>query len=109
MSLNDKLKQAIDKVDPDRRIAELKGSAGELAREHGDKLEDALDKVEAKVDDTTKGKYADKLAAAHRRVTEGVAKVAAQPPVEDDSPVDRQQPYGEQPPAELPPTDEPSA
>ncbi len=83
MSFNDKIKQAIDKVDPERRIAELKASAGELAREHGDKLEDALDKVEGRVDDKTKGKYADKVAAARHKVSEGVAKVAAQPPAKD--------------------------
>ena len=102
MSLNDKLKQAIDKVDPDRRLAELKASAGELAREHGGKVEEVLDKVGSKVDDRTRGKYADKLATAHRRVTEGVARVAAQPPLDDDR-APRQEPYGEQPPGELPP------
>ena len=64
MSFNDKLKQAIDKVDPDRRLAELKGAAGELAREHGGRLDEALGKVEATVDEKTKGKYADKLASA---------------------------------------------
>ena len=35
MSLNDKLKQAVDKVDPDRIVAELKASVGGLARQHG--------------------------------------------------------------------------
>jgi hypothetical protein len=104
MSLNDRLKQAVDKVDPDRRVAELKASAGELAREHGGKVEEVLGKVEAKVDTRTKGKYADKLATAHRRVTEGVARVAAQPPLDDVRPP-RQEPYGERPPGELPPRD----
>ena len=102
MSLNDKLKQAIDNVDPDRRLAELKASAGELAREHGGKVEEVLDKVETKVDGRTRGKYADRLAAAHRRVTEGVARVAAQPPLEDERPTPRE-PYGEQQRGELPP------
>ena len=102
MSLNDKLKQAIDTVDPDRRLAELKASAGELARDHGGKVEEVLDKVETKVDGRTRGKYADKLATVHRKVTEGVAKVAAQPPLEGERP-SGQEPYGEQPRAELPP------
>jgi hypothetical protein len=104
MSLNDKLKQAVDKVDPDRRVAELKASAGELAREHGGRVEEVLGKVEAKVDTRTRGKYADRLASAHRRVTEGVARVAAQPPLEDERPTG-DAPYGEQPRAELPPHD----
>ena len=90
MSLNKSLKQTIDQLDLDRRLAELKGSAGELARQHGGKVEEALDKVETRVDATTKGKYAAKLAAARRKVTESVAKVAAQPPVETDEPTEEQ-------------------
>ncbi len=106
MSLNDKLKQAIEKLDPDRRIAELKGSAGELAREHAGRLEETLDKVEATVDGKTKGKYADTLASVRLKVTEGVAKVAAQPPVEHDEPTDDRPSYRRQPPDTLPPQDE---
>jgi hypothetical protein len=93
LSLNDRLKLAVDRVDPDRRLAELKASAGELAREHGGKVEEVLGKVETKVDTRTRGKYADKLASAHRKVTEGVARVAAQPPLDDERP-----PGGELPP-----------
>lgn len=104
MSLNDRLKQAIDKVDPDRRLAELKGSAGELARQHGAKVEEVLDKVETKVDTTTRGKYADNLASARRTVTDSVAKVAAQPPAEDVRPRG-EEPDGEQPRRGLPPQD----
>lgn len=81
MSLNDKLKQAIDKVDPDRFVAELKASVGELAREHGGKVESAMEKVETAVDEKTKGKYAATLASARQKVNEGVAKAAAQPPL----------------------------
>ena len=81
MSFNDKLKQAIDEIDLDRRVAELKGAAGELAREHGARLEEALGKVEATVDERTKGKYADdQLASARRKVTDTVATVAELPP-----------------------------
>lgn len=97
MSLNDRLKQAIDKVDPDRRLAELKASAGELAREHGGRVEEVLDKVETTVDTKTLGKYADRLASAHRKVTEGVARVAGQPPLDDEQPP-REGPYGQLPP-----------
>ena len=86
MSFNDKLKQAIDKVDPDRRL------------------------VEATVDEKTKGKYADKLASAREKVAESVAKVAELPPApepevrsEDDARSD----YRRHPPTELPPPDGP--
>jgi hypothetical protein len=95
MSLNDRLKEAIDRVDPDRRLAELKASAGELAREHGGRVEEVLEKVEATLDTRTKGAYADRLATAHRKVTEGLARVAAQPPLDE--------PSGGAPRAELPP------
>jgi hypothetical protein len=105
MSLNTSLKRAIDQLDLDRRVAELKGSAGELARQHGGKVEEVLDKVETRVDAKTRGKYADKLAAAHRRVTEGVSKVAAQPPVESDGPTDEERERYRVTPDE-PPTDE---
>jgi hypothetical protein len=118
MSINDKLKQAIDKVDPDRFVAELKASVGELAREHGGKVESAMEKVGSTVDEKTNGKYADKLASARQKVNEGVAKVAAQPPVppapEDVRPSYRRTPdelarHDEAAPGEtLPPTDEPS-
>lgn len=103
MSLNDKLKQAVDKVDPDRIVAELKASVGGLARQHGGKVEETLEKVEARVDERTGGKYADKLAAARRKVHDGVARAADLPPVEDE--VDRPD-YRRTPPPELPPTDE---
>ena len=106
MSFNDKLKQAIDKVDPDRRLAELKGAAGELAREHGDRLEQALGSVEARVDEKTKGKYADRLASAHAKVTESVARVAdlpPAPPVDPPPEAEGRPDYRRRPPEELPP------
>ncbi len=105
MSLNELLKQAIDKVDPDRRLAELRGSAGHLARQHGGKVEEVLDKVEEKIDGTTRGKYADRLASARRKVTDGVARVAAEPPVEDGETPGGDEPFGEQPRTDLPPQD----
>ena len=110
MSFNDKLKQAIDKVDPDRRLAELKGAAGELAREHGGRLDEALGKVEATVDEKTKGKYADKLASAREKVAESVAKVAELPPAPEPevrSEDDARRDYRRHPPTELPPPDGP--
>lgn len=78
MSLNDKLKAAVDDLDLDRRLAELKQQAGDLAAEHGDRVEKVLDKVESEIDTRTKGKYADKVAQVRRQVSTGVAKVAEQ-------------------------------
>jgi hypothetical protein len=108
MSFNDKLKQAIDEIDLDRRMAELKGAAGELAREHGARLEEALGKVEATVDEKTKGKYADKLATARQKVTDTVATVAELPPApapETSPEADDRPDYRRRPPEELPPAD----
>ncbi|RYB93956.1 antitoxin [Nocardioides oleivorans] len=102
MSFNDKLKQAVDKVDPDRIVAELKASVGELAREHGPKVDQAMAKVSARLDDRTQGKYADKLASARRKVNDGVAKAADLPPLEDE--VERPD-YRRTPPAQLSPHD----
>lgn len=103
MSLNDKLKQAIDQIDPDRLVAELKGAAGELAREHGGRLEEVLDKVGATVDEKTQGKYADQLASARAKVSESVAKVADLPPAPAPPPDAEHPDYHRRPPEELPP------
>src|SRR6476619_593712 len=103
MSLNDKLKQVIDQIDPDRLVAELKGAAGELAREHGAKLEDALDKLGSTVDEKTQGKYADQLATARAKVSESVAKVADLPPAPAPPPDAEHPDYRRRPPEELPP------
>ncbi len=78
MSINETLKKTIEQLDLDQRVAEFKTSLGDLARQHGSKVEEVLDKVETQVDTTTKGKYADQVASARRKVSEGVAKVAAQ-------------------------------
>lgn len=103
MSLNDKLKQVIDQIDPDRLVAELKGAASELAREHGAKLEDALDKLGSTVDEKTQGKYADQLASARAKVSESVAKVADLPPAPAPPPDAEHPDYRRRPPEELPP------
>lgn len=112
MSLNDKLKQAIDAIDPDRIVADLKGAVGELAREHGGRLDEALEKIEATVDEKTQGKYADQLASARAKVTESVAKAAELPPAPAPPPDAEHPDYRRQPPEELPPAgppDEPTA
>lgn len=102
MSFNDKLKQAVDKVDPDRIVAELKASVGELAREHGGKVDRAMARVEAGVDEKTKGKYADKLASARRKVNDGVAKAADLPPLPPEPGGEVERPdYRRTPPPEL--------
>ena len=107
MSLNDKLKQAIDQIDPDRLVADLKGAVGELAREHGGRVEETLEKVAATVDEKTHGKYADQLASARAKVSESVAKAAELPPAPappPDASSDAEHPdYRRRPPEELPP------
>lgn len=102
MSLNDRLKRAIDELDLDRRIAELKGAAGELAREHGDALTEAVERLGTAVDERTQGRYAEQVASVRQAVSESVAKVADLPPAPPSgSPEDGHR----EPRAELPPAD----
>jgi hypothetical protein len=59
-------------------------------------------KVEASVDEKTKGKYADKLASARRRVNDGVARAADLPPLQAEPDSEAERPdYRRTPPPEL--------
>ncbi|MFY0409820.1 antitoxin [Solicola sp. PLA-1-18] len=55
---------------------ELKAKAAELARQHGDKIDQGLDKAGDAVSRATKGKYDDKIDSATRKAKEGVDKIA---------------------------------
>ncbi|MDO9380395.1 MAG: antitoxin [Nocardioidaceae bacterium] len=55
---------------------ELKAKAAELARQHGDKIDQGLDKASDAVSRATKGKYDDKIDSATRKAKEGVDKIA---------------------------------
>lgn len=87
MSFIDKLKHQADElglrektshlVDEAKKVAgQAKEKAGDLAVENRERVEGALDKAGAKIDEKTEGKYADKIAKAKEQVTKGVDKIA---------------------------------
>jgi uncharacterized protein YjbJ (UPF0337 family) len=55
---------------------QAKEKAGDLAVDNRARVEGALDKAGAKIDEKTEGKYADKIAKAKSQVTKGVDKIA---------------------------------
>ncbi|GAA1945163.1 hypothetical protein GCM10009837_84100 [Streptomyces durmitorensis] len=65
-SLKDKLAPAKDKV------------AG-LAQQHGDKIDQGLDKAAKVVDDKTKGKYSDKIQTGTGKAKDAVDRLAGTP------------------------------
>jgi hypothetical protein len=71
----EKLAAEVDKVAHD-----AKDKAAGLADENRDKIRENLDKAGAKFDEHTEGKYADKVAKAKVKVTEGVDRLAEQRP-----------------------------
>jgi len=65
-SLKDKLAPAKDKV------------AG-LAQQHGDKIDQGLDKAAKAVDDKTKGKYSDKIQTGTGKAKDAMDRLAGTP------------------------------
>ncbi len=76
MSLQDKLKQFAETAEKAAQDAVRK--AGDLAHDKRDTVTSGLDKVAAKVDTKTEGKYADKVAKAKQQITKGVDRLADQ-------------------------------
>jgi hypothetical protein len=62
----DKLKKA---------AAEAKDLVAEQVDQHSDQISRGIDKAGAVIDEKTKGKYSDKIAAGQRKVREGLDKV----------------------------------
>ena len=59
---------------------EMKDKAGELAREHGDKIDDAIEKAGNMVDEKTGGKHSDKIDAAQQKARDAADKLAGDSP-----------------------------
>ncbi len=76
MNLQDKVKHLADVAEKAARDAVRK--AGDLAHDKRDTVASGLDKVAAKVDQKTEGKYADKVAKAKAQIGKGVDKLAEQ-------------------------------
>lgn len=71
----EKLAAEVDKV-----AHEAKDKAATYADENRDKVASGLDKAGAKIDERTKGQYADKIVKAKEQVAKGVDKLAEQRP-----------------------------
>jgi hypothetical protein len=64
----------------DKVAHEAKDKAAEYADENRGRFREGLDKVGAKIDERTDGKYHEKVAKATQKLDEGVAKIAEQRP-----------------------------
>ncbi|MFI8200669.1 antitoxin [Streptomyces sp. NPDC085942] len=57
------------------KLGPAKEKVGDLAQQHGGKIEQGLDKAARTVDQKTKGKYSDKIDAGTRKAKEAVGKL----------------------------------
>jgi hypothetical protein len=64
----------------DKAAHDAKDKAAEYADENRGRIREGLDKAGASIDERTDGKYADKVAKAKSKVSEGVDKLAEQRP-----------------------------
>ncbi|MEV6455275.1 antitoxin, partial [Streptomyces anulatus] len=55
------------------KLGPAKDKVGDLAQQHGGKIEQGLDKAARTVDQKTKGKYSDKIDSGTRKAKEAVA------------------------------------
>jgi hypothetical protein len=56
----------------------LKDKAGDLAQQHGDKIETGLEKAAKAVDEKTKGKYSNQINSGTDKAKGAIDKLAAQ-------------------------------
>ncbi|WP_408993643.1 antitoxin [Streptomyces sp. 1268] len=57
------------------KLGPAKEKVGDLAQQHGGKIEQGLDKAARTVDQKTKGKYSDKIDSGTRKAKEAVDKL----------------------------------
>ncbi|MFI1678653.1 antitoxin [Streptomyces sp. NPDC020607] len=58
------------------KLAPAKGKVSDLAQQHGDKIDQGLDKAAKVVDEKTKGKYSDKIRAGTGKAKDAVDRIA---------------------------------
>ncbi|GGS16807.1 hypothetical protein GCM10010252_65220 [Streptomyces aureoverticillatus] len=58
------------------KLAPAKGKAADLAQQHGDKIDQGLDKAAKVVDRRTKGKYSDKIRTGTVKAKDAVDRLA---------------------------------
>ncbi|MEU7583065.1 antitoxin [Streptomyces sp. NPDC041068] len=60
------------------KLAPAKDKVSDLAQQHGDKIDQGLDKAAKVVDEKTKGKYSDKIQAGTGKAKDAVDRLAGQ-------------------------------
>ncbi|MEV6161766.1 antitoxin [Streptomyces sp. NPDC052052] len=58
------------------KLSPAKDKVGDLAHQHGDKIDQGLDKAARTVDQKTKGKYSDKIESGTRKAKEAVERLS---------------------------------
>ncbi|MEU6926258.1 antitoxin [Streptomyces sp. NPDC046631] len=58
------------------KLSPAKEKVGELAHQHGDKIDQGLDKAARTVDQKTKGKYSDKIESGARKAKDAVERLS---------------------------------
>ncbi|MFB7916103.1 antitoxin [Streptomyces sp. NPDC056061] len=61
------------------KLSPAKDKVGELAHQHGGKIDQGLDKAARTVDEKTKHKYSDKIDSGTRKAKEAVERLAHKP------------------------------
>jgi len=57
------------------KLAPAKDKVGDLAQQHGDKIDHGIDKAARTVDRTTKGKYSDKIVSGSQKAKDAVDRL----------------------------------
>ncbi|MCX4446424.1 antitoxin [Streptomyces sp. NPDC058369] len=73
------------------KLAPAKEKVSDLAQQHGDKIDQGLEKAARTVDEKTKGKYSDKIVTGRQKAKDAVDKLAhkdggTQPPAGGTTP-----------------------
>ncbi|WP_335933374.1 antitoxin [Streptomyces sp. PTD5-9] len=58
------------------KLSPARDKVGELAHQHGEKIDHGLDKAARTVDEKTKGKYSDKIESGARKAKEAVERLS---------------------------------
>ncbi|WP_326700273.1 antitoxin [Streptomyces sp. NBC_01754] len=57
------------------KLAPAREKVGDLAQQHGDKIDQGLDKAARTVDERTKGKYSDKIVSGTQKAKDAVDRL----------------------------------
>jgi hypothetical protein len=58
------------------KLSPAKGKVGNLAQQHGDKIDHGIDKAARTVDQKTKGKYSDKIESGSQKAKDAIGRLS---------------------------------